>query len=88
MYGRAVTIVTALLLSSSLSTAVPLFAQEEAPAPVSNNDKIPRAWFLRIEGGAAKIHDRDPSSAWLGARVGREIPRNGNDRAVVACMAW
>ncbi len=68
---------TALPLYSSLSTALPLFAQEEAPARVSNQERIPPAWFVRIEGGAAKIHDRDPSSAWLGARVGRKIPRNG-----------
>lgn len=77
MCGRAVTIVTALLLSSPLATAVPLLAQEEAPAPVSNDDKVPPAWFVRIDGGAAEIHDRDPSAAWLGARVGRKILHNG-----------
>ncbi len=77
MCARVVTIVTVLLLSSSLSTAVPLFAQEEAPAPESNVEKVPPAWFVRTEVGAAKIHDRDPSSASLGTRVGRKIPRNG-----------
>ncbi len=61
----------------SLATALPMSAQEAASPQVSNDEKIPPAWFLRVEGGAAKIHGRDPSSAWLGARFGRKIPRNG-----------
>jgi hypothetical protein len=77
MCGRVVVIVTALLVSSSFATALPLLAQEKEGQQVSNDEKIPPAWFVRVEGGAAKIHDRDPSSAWLGARFGRKIPRNG-----------
>ncbi len=77
MCGRVVVIVTALLVFSSLTTAPPLLAQEAANPQVSNDEKVPAAWFLRVEGGATKIHGRDPSSAWLGARFGRKIPRNG-----------
>lgn len=77
MCGRVVAIVTALLVSSSLTTALPLSAQEAGGEQVGNNEKVPPTWFLRVEGGAAKIHGRDPSSAWLGARFGRKIPRNG-----------
>ncbi len=77
MCGCIVAIVTALLLSSFLTLVAPLSAQQTASEPVGGNEKIPPTWFLRVEGGAAKIDDRDPSSAWLGARFGRQIPRNG-----------
>ncbi len=77
MCGRVVAIVSALLVSSSLANTLPLFAQEAVSPRVSNNEKVPPAWFVRVEGGAAKLHNRDPSSAWLGARFGRKITRNG-----------
>lgn len=77
MCGRVVMIVTALLVSSSLATALPLLAQEREGPQKSNDEETPPAWFLRVEGGAAKIHDRDPSSAWLGGRFGRKILQNG-----------
>ena len=77
MCGRIVAIVTGLLLCSFLTSVAPLSAQQAASEQVEGNEKVPPAWFVRVEGGAAKIHDRDPSSAWLGARFGRKIPRNG-----------
>jgi hypothetical protein len=77
MCGRVVMIGTALLVSSSLATALPLSAQEGEGPQESNDEENPPAWFLRVEGGAAKIHDRDPSSAWLGVRCGRKILQNG-----------
>jgi hypothetical protein len=72
-----VAIVTGLLLCSLLTFVAPLSAQQEASEQAGGNEKVPPTWFLRVEGGAAKIHDRDPSSAWLGARFGRKILRNG-----------
>jgi len=77
MCGRVVAIVAALLLSSFMAFLAPLTAQEAPSEQVASNKEVAPAWFVRVEGGAAKIHGRDPSSAWLGARFGRKIPRNG-----------
>ena len=62
------TVIAVRFLSPLVLFAGTLLAQE---TEVKNDEKVPPAWFARLEGGGAKIHEVGQSGAWIGLDVGR-----------------